>query len=74
VGVTPTKSILDPTDIYVNIKHNNSKRHTQGHFQASWELDNGEDPEIEPGQLWVRVLLPGDRPEEYEQILSAFLA
>jgi len=35
-------------------------------------LHHGDDPEIEPGQLWVRVLLPGDRPEEYEQILTAF--
>jgi hypothetical protein len=35
-------------------------------------LHYGDDPEIEPGQLWVRVLLPGDQPEEYEHILSAF--
>jgi hypothetical protein len=35
-------------------------------------LHYGDDPEIEPGQLWVRVLLPADRPEEYEQILVAF--
>jgi hypothetical protein len=35
-------------------------------------LHYGDDPEIEPGQLWVRILLPADRPEEYEQIVSAF--
>jgi Arc/MetJ-type ribon-helix-helix transcriptional regulator len=35
-------------------------------------LHYGDDPEIEPGQLWVRVLLRADRPEEYEQIVSAF--
>jgi hypothetical protein len=35
-------------------------------------LHHGDDPEIEPGELWVRVLLRGDRPEEYEQILRRF--
>jgi hypothetical protein len=35
-------------------------------------LHYGDDPEIEPGQLWVRILLPAGRPEEYEQILMAF--
>jgi len=35
-------------------------------------LHYGDDPEIEPGELWVRVLLRADRPEEYEQILLAF--
>jgi len=36
-------------------------------------LHYGDDPEIEPGQLWVRVLLPADQPEEYEQIIRAFM-
>ena len=36
-------------------------------------LQYGDDPEIEPGQLWVRVLLRADRPEDYEQIIRAFL-
>src|SRR5262252_1092458 len=36
-------------------------------------LRYGDDPEIEPGQLWVRVLLRADRPEEYEQIIQAFM-
>jgi hypothetical protein len=35
-------------------------------------LHYGDDPEIEPGELWVRILLPADRPEDYEQILMAF--
>jgi Arc/MetJ-type ribon-helix-helix transcriptional regulator len=35
-------------------------------------LHHGDDPEIEPGELWVRVLLPAGRPEDYEQILRAF--
>jgi hypothetical protein len=35
-------------------------------------LHHGDDPEIEPGELWVRVLLRAGRPEEYEQILRAF--
>src|SRR5277367_899417 len=35
-------------------------------------LHYGDEPEIEPGELWVRILLPADRPEDYEQILMAF--
>ena len=35
-------------------------------------LQYGDDPEIEPGELWVRVLLRAGRPEEYEQVVSAF--
>jgi hypothetical protein len=35
-------------------------------------LHYDDDPEIKPGELWVRVLLRADRPEEYEQILRAF--
>ena len=35
-------------------------------------LHHGDDPEIEPGELWVRVLLRADRPEEYEQVMLAF--
>ena len=35
-------------------------------------LHYGDDPEIEPGELWVRILLPAGRPEDYEQILMAF--
>ena len=31
-------------------------------------LHYGDDPEIEPGELFVRVLLRADRPEDYEQI------
>ena len=35
-------------------------------------LHYGDEPEIEPGELWVRILLAADRPEDYEQILMAF--
>ena len=35
-------------------------------------LHYGDDPEIEPGELWVRVFLRADRPEDYKQILLAF--
>ena len=34
-------------------------------------LQYGDHPMIEPGDLWVRVLLGGD-PEDYERILRAF--
>ena len=35
-------------------------------------LQYGDDPEIEPGDLWVRVLLDADGPEDYEETLTAF--
>jgi Arc/MetJ-type ribon-helix-helix transcriptional regulator len=35
-------------------------------------LQYGDDPEIGPGDLWVRVLLDADGPEEYEETLTAF--
>jgi hypothetical protein len=35
-------------------------------------LQYGDDPEIEPGDLWVRVLLDADKPEDYEETLTAF--
>jgi hypothetical protein len=35
-------------------------------------MHHGDDPEIEPGEMWVRVLLPAGRPEDYERILIAF--
>jgi hypothetical protein len=35
-------------------------------------LQYGDDPEIGPGDLWVRVLLDADRPEDYEPALTAF--
>jgi len=35
-------------------------------------LHYGDDPEIEPGELWVRVFLRVGQPEDHEQILLAF--
>ena len=35
-------------------------------------LQYGDDPEIGPGDLWVRVLLDADRPEDYWPTLAAF--
>ncbi len=35
-------------------------------------LQYGDDPEIEPGDLWVRVLLAADGPEDYERSVLAF--
>jgi hypothetical protein len=36
-------------------------------------LQYGDDPEIEPGDLWVRVLLEADGPEDYERSVQAFM-
>ena len=35
-------------------------------------LQYGDDPEIAPGDVWVRVLLDADRPEDYQPTLTAF--
>ncbi len=35
-------------------------------------LQYGDDPEIGPGDLWVRVLLDAGGPEDYEETLTAF--
>src|SRR6201999_2247971 len=34
-------------------------------------LQYGDDPEIGPGDLWIRVLLDADGPEDYEPALTA---
>ncbi len=34
-------------------------------------LQYGDDPEIGPGDLWVRVLLDADRPEDHEPAITA---
>jgi hypothetical protein len=36
-------------------------------------LRYGDDPEIGPGDLWVRVLFDADGPEDHEPTLTAFL-
>ena len=36
-------------------------------------LQYGDDPEIEPGDLWVRVLLDAAGPEDYERSQRAFV-
>jgi hypothetical protein len=35
-------------------------------------LQYGDDPEIEPGDLWVRVLLDAESPDDFEETLTAF--
>ena len=35
-------------------------------------LQYGDDPEIEPGDLWVRVLLAADGPGDYQRSVQAF--
>ncbi|MGH3219437.1 MAG: hypothetical protein ACRDPY_12125 [Streptosporangiaceae bacterium] len=35
-------------------------------------LQYGDDPEIEPGDLWVRVLLAADGPDDYERAVREF--
>jgi Arc/MetJ-type ribon-helix-helix transcriptional regulator len=36
-------------------------------------LQYGDDPEVEPGDLWVRVIPAADGPEDWERALKAFL-
>jgi len=54
------------------IEHEVHKRFPGDAVQRVVLLHYGDDPEIEPGELWVRVFLRADRPEEYEQIIRAF--
>jgi Arc/MetJ-type ribon-helix-helix transcriptional regulator len=54
------------------IEHEVHKRWPGDAVQRAVLLHYGDDPEIEPGELWVRVFLRADRPEDYEQIISAF--
>ena len=54
------------------IEHEVHKRFPGDAVQRVVLLHYGDDPEIEPGELWVRVFLRADRPEDYEQIISAF--
>jgi hypothetical protein len=54
------------------IEHEACKRFPGDVIKQALVLHYGDDPEIEPGELWVRVLLRADRPEEYEQIFLAF--
>jgi hypothetical protein len=35
-------------------------------------LQYGDDPEVEPGDLWVRVIPAADGPEDWERSLTAF--
>jgi hypothetical protein len=55
-----------------SIEHEVHKRFPGDAVQRAVLLHYGDDPEIEPGELWVRVFLRADRPEDYEQILRAF--
>ena len=36
-------------------------------------LQYGDDPEVEPGDLWVRVIPAADGPEDWERSLQAFV-
>ena len=39
---------------------------------APGQREYGDDPEIEPGDLWVRVLLNADGPDDYQRSVEAF--
>jgi|HubBroStandDraft_1064217.scaffolds.fasta_scaffold21669_2 Arc/MetJ-type ribon-helix-helix transcriptional regulator len=54
------------------VEHEVHKRFPGDSVQRVVLLHYGDDPEIEPGELWVRVFLRADRPEEYDQIIRAF--
>jgi hypothetical protein len=54
------------------IEHEVHQRFPGDAVQRAVLLHYGDDPEIEPGELWVRVFLRADRPEDYEQIILAF--
>jgi len=55
------------------INHELRERFTAGAVQGAVLLQPGDDPQIPPGQLMVRVFLPAPgEPGEYEQALAAW--
>ena len=54
------------------IEHEAHKRFPGDVIKQAVLLHHGDDPEIEPGELFVRVFLRADRPEDYDQIIRAF--
>jgi hypothetical protein len=60
------------TDIEREIDAEARERFPGGAVRQVVLLQYGDDPEIEPGDLWVRVLLAADGPEDYERSVLAF--
>jgi hypothetical protein len=60
------------TDIEREIDTEARERFPGGAVRQVVILQYGDDPEIEPGDLWVRVLLAADGPEDYERAMLAF--
>jgi hypothetical protein len=48
------------------------KRFAGGAVKQVRLLQYGDDPEVEPGEVWVRVLVEADGPEDYERSMKAF--
>ena len=63
------RAVID--SIEREIKHEVHKRFPGDVIKQAVLLHYGDDPEIEPGELFVRVFLRA-RPEDYEQIMLAF--
>src|SRR5215475_13207052 len=64
------RSVFDTVEREINDEVH--KRFPGDVIKQAMLLHYGDDPEIEPGELWVRVLLGADRTERREQILRAF--
>jgi hypothetical protein len=60
------------TDIEREIDAEARERFPGGAVRQVVLLQYGDDPEIEPGDLWVRVLLAADGPDDYERSMLAF--
>lgn len=59
-------------DIEREIDAEARERFPGGAVRQTVLLQYGDDPEIEPGDLWVRVLLAADGPEDYERSVQEF--
>ena len=59
-------------DIEREIDAEARERFPGGAVRQAVLLQYGDDPEIEPGDLWVRVLLAADGPEDYERSVQEF--
>jgi hypothetical protein len=65
------RTVLDP--IERTISDEAGARFPGGAVDRVLLLQYGDDPEIEPGDLWVRVIPASDGPDDRERALAAFI-
>jgi len=69
-GAGTDRAVLDGIEREIDAEA--KTRFPGGNVERVVLLQYGEDPEIEPGDLWVRVIPAADGPEDRERSLQAF--